>query len=331
MSLSLSLSLSWEILTKPPNSYVTTHLFWWWSIANARCRFQEFVAESNKLNEVESFVQLRQICEKIGYRLNKVVYRGYTVSLKLQVNSLHLLFLVSCSFSLLFSSSSTISVSYSLSVSSSLSPVIVFLPPYLSLPLHTSPCLSLPLHAPLHASPLLSYDIVFSLHIHLSSTSALTCLPPMTGSQCTTSCDNGWSCSLLQLWSQFTFAHMKNWRHLFDAITYSYVGVLLSLQDMHDRNIENRTRMRLQHEVQAMEQRLKEFKITREHNRIAQSGEFTNSLCCCNVPHLHTCTKSIMQRMSSPIWSRNTTRKWTSKEPSIRLSWRRRGTPRSWS
>ncbi|KAF6031156.1 hypothetical protein EB796_010514 [Bugula neritina] len=49
-----------------------------------RLTFQEFVAGSNKLNDTETFPQLLQICEKIGYRLNKVVYRGYTVSIKLQ-------------------------------------------------------------------------------------------------------------------------------------------------------------------------------------------------------------------------------------------------------
>jgi len=49
-----------------------------------RLSFQEFVSESNKLNKTETFSQLVQICEKIGYKLNKIVYRGYTVTIKLQ-------------------------------------------------------------------------------------------------------------------------------------------------------------------------------------------------------------------------------------------------------
>ena len=40
---------------------------------------------------------------------------------------------------------------------------------------------------------------------------------------------------------------------------------------MHDRNIENRTRMKLQHEVQAMEQKLKNFELSKEQDRIIKS------------------------------------------------------------
>ncbi|XP_067946917.1 uncharacterized protein [Watersipora subatra] len=49
-----------------------------------RLTFQEFVSQSNSLNKTDTFTQLLQICDKIGYKLNKIVYRGYTVTIKLQ-------------------------------------------------------------------------------------------------------------------------------------------------------------------------------------------------------------------------------------------------------
>lgn len=42
-------------------------------------------------------------------------------------------------------------------------------------------------------------------------------------------------------------------------------------QEMHDRNIENRTNMRILDEVQAMEQKLKTFKLDKEQARTEKS------------------------------------------------------------
>jgi hypothetical protein len=47
--------------------------------------FEQFKEETNSLNELQQYANLTTRAERIGYRVNKVVYRGYVASDKLQV------------------------------------------------------------------------------------------------------------------------------------------------------------------------------------------------------------------------------------------------------
>jgi hypothetical protein len=47
-------------------------------------RFEEFKGQTERLNELDTYPNLCKRAERIGYRINKVVYRGYVASDKLQ-------------------------------------------------------------------------------------------------------------------------------------------------------------------------------------------------------------------------------------------------------
>jgi len=49
-----------------------------------RCTFEEFKKETGKLNELEAYRQLTARAAQNGYRVNKVVYRGYGAPDRLQ-------------------------------------------------------------------------------------------------------------------------------------------------------------------------------------------------------------------------------------------------------
>ena len=48
------------------------------------CNFEEFKIKAEELNALETYQELTRGAERIGYRINKVVYRGYLASNKLQ-------------------------------------------------------------------------------------------------------------------------------------------------------------------------------------------------------------------------------------------------------
>jgi len=50
----------------------------------SKMSYEEFIENTSKLNELESYPQLTQRAQRIGYTINKVVYRGYHASDKLQ-------------------------------------------------------------------------------------------------------------------------------------------------------------------------------------------------------------------------------------------------------
>ena len=47
--------------------------------------YEEFLNQSHQLSKIESYPQLATRAEKIGFRITKVVYRGYQASSALQV------------------------------------------------------------------------------------------------------------------------------------------------------------------------------------------------------------------------------------------------------
>jgi len=47
--------------------------------------YEEFLNQSHQLSKIESYPQLTTRAEKIGFRITKVVYRGYQASSALQV------------------------------------------------------------------------------------------------------------------------------------------------------------------------------------------------------------------------------------------------------
>ena len=49
--------------------------------------YQEFLNQSHQLSKLESYPQLTSRSEKIGFKISKVVYRGYQASSALQVNN----------------------------------------------------------------------------------------------------------------------------------------------------------------------------------------------------------------------------------------------------
>ncbi|MBB6428928.1 hypothetical protein [Algisphaera agarilytica] len=51
----------------------------------ATLNFEQFKARTEQLNELEAYPNLTNRAERIGYRVNKLVYRGYEASNKLQV------------------------------------------------------------------------------------------------------------------------------------------------------------------------------------------------------------------------------------------------------
>ena len=48
--------------------------------------YEEFLNQSHQLSKIESYSQLTTRAEKIGFRITKVVYRGYQASSTLQVS-----------------------------------------------------------------------------------------------------------------------------------------------------------------------------------------------------------------------------------------------------
>lgn len=48
--------------------------------------YQEFLNQSHQLSKLESYPQLTSRAERIGFKISKVVYRGYQASRTLQVN-----------------------------------------------------------------------------------------------------------------------------------------------------------------------------------------------------------------------------------------------------
>ena len=49
--------------------------------------YQEFLNQSHQLSKLESYPQLTSRSERIGFKVSKVVYRGYQASSALQVGS----------------------------------------------------------------------------------------------------------------------------------------------------------------------------------------------------------------------------------------------------
>jgi len=49
--------------------------------------YQEFLNHSHQLSKLESYPQLTSRSERIGFKVSKVVYRGYQASSALQVGS----------------------------------------------------------------------------------------------------------------------------------------------------------------------------------------------------------------------------------------------------
>jgi len=47
-------------------------------------KFEEFKKESEKLNQIETYIQLQSRANKVGYEITKVIFRGYETSQKLQ-------------------------------------------------------------------------------------------------------------------------------------------------------------------------------------------------------------------------------------------------------
>ena len=47
--------------------------------------FEQFLKKTQKLSDMESYPQLTQRAQRVGYSIAKVVYRGYTASSQLQV------------------------------------------------------------------------------------------------------------------------------------------------------------------------------------------------------------------------------------------------------
>lgn len=72
---------------------------------------------------------------------------------------------------------------------------------------------------------------------------------------------------------------------------------------MHDRNIENRTNMRLLDEVQAMEQKLKTFKLDKEQARTEKSKSLNLSVCAVGIYDRVQCrcATGIYNRIVSPL------------------------------
>jgi len=50
----------------------------------SKMTYEEFLENTSKLNELETYPQLVQRSQRIGYTVSKVVYRGYKASDKLQ-------------------------------------------------------------------------------------------------------------------------------------------------------------------------------------------------------------------------------------------------------
>ena len=50
--------------------------------------YETFVSSTKVLSDVESYPQLKQRTERIGYTINRVVFRGYHASSQLQVSLL---------------------------------------------------------------------------------------------------------------------------------------------------------------------------------------------------------------------------------------------------
>ena len=46
--------------------------------------FEMFKKQTDKLNAIDTYQNLKRRAERIGYRVNKVVYRGYEAGTKLQ-------------------------------------------------------------------------------------------------------------------------------------------------------------------------------------------------------------------------------------------------------
>ena len=51
----------------------------------SKLTFEGFLSSTAKLSQIETFPQLTTRVERVGYQMNKVVYRGYHSSEKLQV------------------------------------------------------------------------------------------------------------------------------------------------------------------------------------------------------------------------------------------------------
>jgi hypothetical protein len=48
-------------------------------------KYETFLENANQLNQLETYPQLTTRSEAVGYRINKVVFRGYQATEKLQV------------------------------------------------------------------------------------------------------------------------------------------------------------------------------------------------------------------------------------------------------
>jgi hypothetical protein len=48
-------------------------------------KYETFLENANQLNQLETYPQLIARSETVGYKINKVVFRGYQASEKLQV------------------------------------------------------------------------------------------------------------------------------------------------------------------------------------------------------------------------------------------------------
>jgi len=48
-------------------------------------KYETFLENANQLNQLDSYPQLTARAETVGYKINKVVFRGYQASDKLQV------------------------------------------------------------------------------------------------------------------------------------------------------------------------------------------------------------------------------------------------------
>lgn len=49
-------------------------------------RYTEFVEKSSDLNELSNFPQLNAMCKGSGFRVTKIVFRGYFAAPKIQAN-----------------------------------------------------------------------------------------------------------------------------------------------------------------------------------------------------------------------------------------------------
>lgn len=52
---------------------------------SSNLRYEEFIENSSRLNDITNYIQLKERSQRIGYEIGKVVYRGYHASDKLQV------------------------------------------------------------------------------------------------------------------------------------------------------------------------------------------------------------------------------------------------------